>query len=351
MLKKAYLIPAIALLSPLHAQEKTFKCKEIYDAVQLMDDGKYDESIALLKQCEKVDPKDHTYPYEIALAYTKKADYKNAILQLEKIKGYSNLNDRYYALLGNTYDYLNNPEQAIKIYNEGLKKFPSSGRLHLEKGVVLELQEKFKEAIVSYEDGIKAEPSFPSNYYKISKLYLNSPNILYGLMYGEIFLNLERTTSRTQEMSKLLYDNYKKAVTFNNQDSVKVDLCEAIMDISVKKIPFCIIFGKYFMLGILDQKEINLDTLSSIRRKLIAGYFKDNNAPNVLLSYHKTMEDNNIFNAYNHYIFQIGDQEAFKNWQANNKSEYDKFVEWYTTSTNILKIDKNNLYLSDQIRK
>jgi len=62
------------------------------------------------------------------------------------------------------------------------------------------------------------------------------------------------------------------------------------------------------------------------------------------------MDDNKVFNAYNYYIYQIDNQEAFTEWQNKNKDEYDNFVEWYTKFANELKIDSNNVFISDQIR-
>lgn len=355
MLRTTLILAILFAYQSINGQ-KTFKCKEVYNAIKLIDEGKYDEGITILKECEKIDPKDITYPYEIAFAYTQKKDYQTAISILEKANEYPNVNDNYYALLGNAYDMSDNPEKAIKIYDEGLKKFPNSGKLYLEKGVVLEYEKKFINAIETYEAGIKAEPSHPSNYYRVSKIYLNSNDILSGLMYGEIFVNLERTTTRTREISELLYDGYKKAIKFDH-DEIKIDFCPAIVDAGnydkTKQLPFCIIFAKNFALSMLNQKEINLDTLASIRKEFLKNYYVEDykNHPNLLIGYHKKMEDNNIFNGYNHYIFQIGDPEAFKNWQTNNKAEYDKFVNWYTTNENILKVNKTNLYISDQIKK
>ncbi|AZA84892.1 hypothetical protein C1637_19110 [Chryseobacterium lactis] len=356
MLRTIYFIIAITAFSLANAQTKTFKCQEIHRAIQLIDDEKYDEGIAILKDCEKKDPQDYTYPYEIAFAYIKKKDYKNAISQLEKVEGYSNIDDYYYALLGSAYDLSNNPNQALKVYDEGLKRFPASGKLYLEKGVVLELEKKISNAIESYEAGIKADPSYPSNYYRVSRLYLDSNDLLSGLMYGEIFINLERTTPRSQEISQLLYNGYKKAVKFDN-NQVQVDFCPAIIDAQEydknNKLSWCIIFAKNFALSALNTKEINLDILSSVRRQFLKEYYvKDyKDYPNVLMDYHKTMENNKVFDAYNHYIFQIGDQEAFKDWKVKNGKEYNTFVEWYTADKNVLKIDRNNIYISDQIKK
>lgn len=40
-------------------------------------------------------------------------------------------------------------------------------------------------------------------------------------IYGEIFMNLERNSTRTFEISKLLYDTYKSQITFN-KDTIHV---------------------------------------------------------------------------------------------------------------------------------
>lgn len=353
---RTILILATFYTSHLLNAQRTFKCKEVHNAIKLIDDEKYDEGIAILKKCEKIDPEDYTYPYEIAFAYTQKKEYQNAISQLEKVKKYPNIDDYYYVLLGNAYDMADDRENAIRIYNEGLKKFPTSGKLFLEKGVVLELDKKIIEAIETYEAGIKAEPSYPSNYYRASKLYLNTNDLLSGLIYGEIFLNIERTTPRTEEISKLLYNTYNKAIKFSDNE-IKIDLCQAIIDAGnydkTKRLPFCLVFGKNLSLSISNQKEINLETLSSIRKQFLNNYYMSDykTYPNVLISYQKTMEDNNIFNAYNHYIFQMGDAQAFQTWKVNNQAEYDKFVNWYTADKNILRVNNDNLYVSDQIKK
>lgn len=347
-----FLIITIISFQAVNAQKRAFKCEKVHDAVKLIDDSKFDEAIAILKECEKIDPSDYTYPYEISYALLQKKDYKSAISQLEKIKNYSTIKDDYYQLLGNTYDYDNNPEKAIATYEEGLKKFPNSGRLYLEKGVMYEF-DKPEEAIKIYERGIKVDPTYPSNYYRVSNLYLKSNNKLPGLIYGEIFVNLERTTKRTQEMSERLYNTYKDAISIKDENSNTISICKVISvninSINKNKVPFCMMFEASMMLSTLGQKEFNLDSFSEIRSKFLKEYLSriKKDYPNVLLDYFKKMEDNKAFKAYNHYIFQIGDEQAFADWQQKNETEYQKFVDWYTTDGNDLKIDKKNLYIAD----
>jgi hypothetical protein len=355
MRSAAYLIIAFICFLNANAQKRTFKCEKVHDAIELIDNGKHDEGIAILKECEKIDLADFTYPYEIAYAFVQKKDYKSAISQLEKIKNYNNIDDYYFSLLGNTYDYDGNPDKAISIYNEGLKKFPNSGILHLEKGVIYEFN-KPSEAIKIYEKGIQADPSYPSNYYRAAKLYLKSSDKFSGLMYGEIFINLERTTSRTKEISKLLYETYKNVMTFESKNLMRIDFCEAVIDAQkfekTKKLPLCLVFGKSFVIASIDQNEFNFENLATMRNQFVKEYFKKDykDYPNVLFSYFKKMENNKVLNAYNHYIFQMGDPQAFNEWKKNNQSQYDKFAEWYTTNENNIKINQKNIFISDQVK-
>ena len=351
-MKNFYLIIILFFSISVFSQRNEVAWNKAKEAIKLMDDGKIDESILLLKECQKIDKKDYTYPYEIAYAYMLKKDYENAIDILEKTKKYKNINSQVYQMSGNCYSYLGKSELAIKEYEEGMKKFPNAGNLHLEKGNVFLGQKKYHEAIQNYEKGIVADPMFTSNYYRLSLLYLNSNDKLSGLIYGEIFINLERTTNRTTEISKLLFEAYKQAIQFNG-DETKIDFCEVIIDASKLKnnleLPLCAVFGKNFILSILDQKEINLTTLSKIRAKFIVNYFKEDykKYPNVLFEYHKTMLDKGIFDSYNKYIFQMGSENEFAEWKNNNNTDYEKFVEWYTDENNYLKIQNKNIFIKE----
>lgn len=328
-----------------NAQKKTFKCEKVYDAVKLIDQSEFDEAIAILEECEKVDSSDYTYPYEIAYALIGKKEYKNAISKLEKIKNYQDIKSDYYQLLGNTYDYDNNPKKAIAIYDEGLKKFPNSGRLYLEKGVIFESDQDYNTAIELYEQGMKAEPMYSSNYYRAANIFLNSDNKLSGLIYGEIFLNLERTTKRSQEMSKKLYDTYKASINFKNSKSLEISICKSIKLYPEKKLkmPFCMLFEANLALAAIDQKEFSLNSFAEIRNKFLILYNDKlkKDYPNVLFDYFKKMEDNKVFDAYNFYIFQMGDKEAFTTWLSSHKEEYERFVGWYTSQENMIKVSAN----------
>lgn len=342
----------LVVVGDLYAQsDEELAYQKALRAIKLMDEGKYDESIEILEECEKLDKTNSVYPYEIALAYTYKEEHQKAIRTLEKIVNYEGINSQVYQLLGNNYSFSGEKEEALNAYYQGLEKFPNAGNLYLEIGNIHAMREDYLKAIESYEKGVAVAPQFASNYYHLSKLFLNSNDRVAGLIYREIFMNLERTTERTMELSELLFDTYDASITLY-EDSSRIDFCEIIIDASALqgdelKLPFCAIFGKNFVLSIINHKEVNLKSLSEMRSNFIDFFFQSDaqSYPNILFEYHRKIKDNGLFDAYNHYLFQIARPEEFETWYNENTDDYNSFVEWYTTEENIIKITEENRYL------
>jgi tetratricopeptide (TPR) repeat protein len=230
------------------------------EAIELMDNGKIKESIKLLKEAEKLDPERFDYPYELAYAHYIDQDYKGAIKILEKNKNHKDVTERLFQLLGNSYDVIGKTDKAFVAYDEGLEIFPNSGMIHLEKGNVYWNKEKYNEAHPFYEKGIEIDPSFSSNYYRATLLYCSSTEEVWGLIYGEIFMNLERNSKRTSEISKLLYDTYKSQIKFTSDTSFSVSFSQNaqinisdLSDTNNIKLPFGIgVYEPTLMLSMIN---------------------------------------------------------------------------------------------------
>ncbi len=183
--------------------------------------------------------------------------------------------DLYYELVGDCYDDMGKSDKSIDTYSDGLKKFPASGRLHLEIGIALMRKEKYNDALFHFEKGIEVNPEFPSNYYWASRIFCSySTEKVWGMIYGEIFLNLERTTDRSKEISKLLYDTYKSQITFKGDSSVHYSFTEqntiTIKDIKDTvgglKLPWALsVYEPCLAMNLLKEKSIDLSSLNRKR--------------------------------------------------------------------------------------
>lgn len=326
-------------------------------AIKLMDEGKFDESIKLLEEAQKLDPDDINYPYELGYAYYAKKDYKQASKFLDDLVKHKDANDRVYQLLGNCYDNLGKSDKAIETYEAGLKKFPNSGNLYLELGIMQMGKKEYDKALDYYEKGIEVAPRFPSNYYWAAKLYCSSTEEVWGMIYGEIFMNMERNSKRTAEISKLLFDTYKNEIKFSSDTSFSVSFSktsiinvDALKDPSKMKMPFGTgVYEMTLMLSMLSVKTIDINSLDDIRSSFVDNYFKnghDKTYPNILFSYQKQLKEVGHMEAYNHWILMKGDEDGFDKWQTANKEKWDSFTKWF--SDNKIQIDDTHKFHSGQ---
>ena len=283
------------------------------EAIKLMDNGKLDESIKLLEEAQKLDPERFDYPYELAYAYYAKEDYKEAVKILEKNKTHKDATDRLFQLLGNCYDVLGKTDKAFEAYDEGLKVFPYSGMIYLEKGNVYWGKKEYGKALPFYEKGIEVDPKFPSNYYRATRIYCGSTEEVWGMIYGEIFMNLERNSKRTSEISKLIFDTYKNEIKFSSDTSISVSFSKNatinvsdLKDPSKMKLPFGVgVYEPTLMFSMISVKSIDINSLDNIRSSFVDNYFKngqDKTYPNVMFTYQKRVKDAGHIEAYNHWI-------------------------------------------------
>jgi len=310
-------------------------------AIELMDNGKINESLKLLNEALKLDPENNDIKYEKAYAYYLDKNYKSAIKELETLRRKPDASPAVYQLLGNSYDLNKKSKKAIEIYDIGLAQFPKSGSLHLERGNMELIQKNYSEALKFYEKGIEVDPFFPSNYYWTSKIYLSGDNEVWGMLYGEMFLNIERGTRRTQEISKLLYDTYVSEITFNNDTSIKVSFSSNKLfvtssnpdDIMEQIGSFGLLcYEPYLSLACLNQKVINIKSLHEIRTDFLSLFNQKNQQPNfknVLFDFQDSLISQNNFEAYNYWLLNAGNPTEFQTWKEANIEKWDRFSNWF----------------------
>lgn len=320
-------------------------------AIRLEDEGKVDEAITLLEEARKLDEDNRVYMYELALAYYLKKEFNKAIDLLEKTVKYRDVQDADYQLLGNAYDNIGKSEKAIDTYDKGLKKFPKSGSLYLERGIMEMGKKEYNKALNFYEKGIEAAPEFPSNYYWAARIFCSSTEELWGMIYGEIFLNLEPNTKRTKEISKLLYDTYKSEIKVESDTSWSVSFSKnntmTLEDLKSGKLPYGVsVYEPIVMLSMLSAgKSVDLASLDKMRSQFVDMYFEKNHDkkyPNVLFSFQKKIKNAGHMEAYNYWVLSNGDPEGFAKWQAANKSKWDAFIVWF--NDNAINIDETNRF-------
>ncbi|MFN8309843.1 MAG: tetratricopeptide repeat protein [Chitinophagales bacterium] len=335
--------------------EKQLAHNKAVQAIKMIDDEqRYEDGLELLKEAAKLDPENTTYPYEMCYVYQMQGKHQKTIDLMQTIIDSKDATARYYQMLGNAYDYLEKPDEAIKIYESGLKRFPESGRLYLELGTIQYNQKAYSNAVMYYESGIEHDPTFSSNYYYATLIFLNSSDPVWGMIYGELFMNLERNTKRTAAISKALYESYQKNINYTSDTSMTVTFSkDNVMNFDKRhkvKLPFgtgC--YEMLTMLSCLSEKSVNMASLDRVRTRFIDEYQKKNwraDYPNVLFDYQRKIQQAGHLEAYNHWILMKGDEEAFKTWREQNDEKWTAFAKWF--NDNMLKLDNQHKFYRGQ---
>ena len=333
-----FILTAKICFGQANIEEALFKAQA---AIKLEDEqGKYDEAIKLFEEAQKLDPDNINYPYEIAYAYSSKKEPKKASDVLEKLLTHKDVTGRIYQALGNAYDEQGKSVKAIQTYEAGLKKFPNSGELYLEMGNMKTAGKDYNKALEFFEKGIEMDPAFPSNYYWASKIFCNTDEEVWGMIYGEIFLNLERNSKRTAEIGKMLFNVYKSEIKFTSDTSFGVSFSKAatintadLKDPKKFKLPFGMaVYEMNLSLAVAGEKSIDINSLDRIRTRFLERYFKGDDAknyPNALFDYQQKVKDAGQLEAYNHWILMKGDEDGFEKWKTENKSKWENFLTWF----------------------
>lgn len=341
---RIYIILALSLCLNLKliGQGKPDEISKAYElaqkAVPLMENGDYQSALRLLIKANHLDPENYIYPYEIGYVHYLRRDYKTAIRWYERVIQYDNITDQCYQMLGNLYYLDGNAEQALISYKQGLELFPNSGRLYTELGN--KHQHDWFKALSYYEKGIEKDPDYPSNYYWSSKIYCASDQEIWGLLYGELFINLERTSERTAEIKQLLFSTYQNEIKLVSDTQLIAEICntgdieQALDDGVLLSPPYAShIFQHTLNQSLIGISNPNIEGLNRMRHNFVEHYYEQGfhqKYPNSIVSWHHELIELGYLDLYNYWLFKEGAEEEFALWYQFNEDKFDRFIQWFT---------------------
>lgn len=346
---------------PIYAQDKDLAYAIANRAVKLEDEGNADSAIILLRQADHILPNNADINYEIGYYYFNIKNYAEALKTFNKVKGMpGGKTFQLYQIMGNCHDYLGDSAMAISTYNEGIEAFPKAGCLYLEIGNVHTLHKNYGLALDYYEKGIETEPKYPSNYYRAAQVWSWTTSPVWAMLYGEIFMNLERGTARTEDMSKWLAETYTENIKIKSKDSASVTFHKWVIKLENKKdvknlkkgnftMPFGSAYEQCLMLSIIGMDTMTYEHMCTMRSNFINTWYQmgnDKKYPNVLFEYQHTIKEKGHLDAYNHWVLSQSDPQAFAQWTEAHEKEWNSFLEWF--KDNALVVNEQNKFLKSE---
>lgn len=299
-----------------YAQENADSLRQT--ARTLMQQGDLDNAIKVLDKAAELRPDDIDILKDQAYANYLRRDYSKAIEVSKKLIGRPDADVQSFQILGLTYKAIADYKEADKLYKTALEKFPNSAMLYSEYGELLASTDHAEEAIKQWEKGIETDPNISSNYYFASKYYAQKGDVLWALLYGETFVNIESLTQRTIEIKDILFQNYKKLFTENT-----------LSDLQKRGTPFeKAVAGVYANLKDVISEDVTTEWLTVLRVRFILDWFDKyaSQFPYRLFEHQRLMAQLGMLDAYDEWLFGASESTTnFQFWVHNHDEEMKDF--------------------------
>ena len=308
----------------VQAQEQTAKLLQ-ETAHTLLQKGDYDNAVVILERAKQQEPNNVDILRDLCFANYLKRDFTKAIEVGKELVEKPDADQQSFQVLGMAYKAIASYKECGKLYRTALRKFPNSGVIYNEYAELSAMDNDLEEAITQWEKGIELDPGYSSNYYNAAIYYSKKNNWIRSVLYGELFLNLESYSTRTEDIKTSLFTAWKNLYT----KTTVQQLVDAKTTSAFEKTILQVLTKASVSLATKSAKEENdIDRLSNIRTKFIIEWSAENEKqyPFRLFGHQKYLLSQGLFEAYNYWLFTPSiSAEAYHAWQTNHTKEIEEF--------------------------
>ena len=292
---------------------------QLYESAKVyMRQGDYANASDLLVKAHEQDPANLAIAKDLAFNYYFQRENNKALEIIKPLLNREDTDDQVFQIAGNIYRALDMIKETEALYKKAVKKFAKNGLLYNEYGEFLAAQQN-PLAINQWEKGIEMDPAFSGNYYNAAKYYYFTTDKVWGIIYAELFLNIEPLSVRSTEVKNILLDSYKKLFSDNELQKNgrdKNNFEKAFLQTMSKEIA-------------LTSVGLSTETLIMIRTRFILNWFENYaaNFPFKLFDFQQQLLRDGMFDAYNQWIFGATQNlDAYQKWTTAFSSEYNEFT-------------------------
>lgn len=302
--------------------------KIIQKGVAFHDEKKYAEAIIEFKKVNSNDTNFVLASVELANTYIADEQDSLAVIVCDQASVLpSSLAPSLLLYKANALDKMGKIDEAIKFYNEGIKKYPLNNSFYFELGILKYRQEKYAETHDLMVQSIKCNPYHASSHHVMANLALKQGKLIPAMLAWQYYLLLDNSSARAKsivaELEKIAKNEYEfedivKLEGLSEQDDFSelealVKSKVALTDKYKSKIKLKFNITKQMQL-IFEKIEVN---------KSDKGFYMEFYA-----SLFQAMNKNNYFEPYAYGILGGFDNSDVNSWLKKNKEESEKFSSW-----------------------
>jgi len=227
-MKKILLLSLFLFSFGLLVAQKEDADRLVTEGIKLHDKGDYNKALAEYDLALELD-KDNLFALaEKALTLTAMSKYDDAIAccktVIQKHPNDQNLNT-VYVTYGNALDAQQKPQESLKIYDEGISKFPDFYQLYYNKGVTLIGLKEYNKAVTNLQKSVSLNPLHRGSENALARILLMQEKKIPSLLAFCTFLIIEpqgdRAKADLEYVNSLLKGNAEK--TGKNSFTISID--------------------------------------------------------------------------------------------------------------------------------
>jgi tetratricopeptide (TPR) repeat protein len=307
----------------------------VSQGTDLHDQGNFNEAIAKYKAALDIDKNSTLANYELSYTYLAIEKYDDAIKYSKRvIKQNSDNLEPAYVVLGSSFDMKGKSKDAVKIYEEGLTKFPKSNLLNFNLALTFFNLHDYDNAEQASVNAIEANPTHGSSHLLLGKIMTIKGERVKALLSFYYFLMLEPDSKRSLNVFTNLKKMLKDGVEQHSENKINIQINSATTKDSIFGAAEIMVSLKGATRFTTDNKgksdnEYFVETNKSLFS--ILGELKKNNT-NIwwdfyVSKFYNLIKTNNC-EAFSYYISQSSNSPEVSIWINNHQNEIQSLKNW-----------------------
>lgn len=310
--------------------------------IALHDKGDYAGAIKIYDEILKQEPDNTEVLYEKTFSLIQQASYQEcADLCKDILKRFpdNEFNKGVYINYGTSLDHLKKPEEAIKVYSDGIEKYPKAALLYFNRAVTENIYQQTDKAIADLKTSVSLNPTHTTSHLYLG-LLMASSNKTAAMMSLATFLLIEPSGQRAERALTQLLNLAGSNVEKKDAKNITISLPSKLVDSTIKmEDDFRSTELAMSMLAALDlskkDKKNGAEKLSeklSMIIGMIAERQKENSQSGFYTSFYvpflKSLKEGGYLETASYIMCTSSDEKDVNKWLSKNKGKVDELYSY-----------------------